>query len=391
MSAPDYDVVVLGGGIHGTGVAQAAAAAGQRTLLLEQTALAAGTSSKSSKLIHGGLRYLESWDFGLVHESLRERAILLRVAPDLVRLVPFHIPVYKSTQRSALEIRAGLCLYALLGGMRHEAQFESLARERWDGLDGLRTNGLKAVFRYYDAQTDDALLTRAVMASAQELGAELALPATFLRAWKTSWGYVGRYELDGEEREFRTRTLVNAAGPWIERVRANVEPLPPGFAVDLVQGTHIELAGKLERGAYYAESPSDRRAVFTLPWKGRTLVGTTEKVHEGAPEACAPTPAEIEYLQEIFLTYFPGKDATVQNAWAGLRVLPAAGGSAFGRSRETILTVDDAQVPRYLAIYGGKLTGYRAAAEQVLRRLRPALPPRPALGRTDELPLRRPE
>jgi glycerol-3-phosphate dehydrogenase len=385
-----YEVVVLGGGIHGVGVAQAAAAAGYRTLLLEKTALAAGTSSKSSKLIHGGLRYLESFELGLVRESLSERRILLRIAPELVRLVPFYLPVYRRTSRRPWQVRAGLCLYALLGNLDREAQFESVARERWAELDGLRTDGLQRVFRYFDAQTDDSLLTRAVMDSARELGAELACPAAFQGAWKSRSGYRGRYEQAGVEHEFETLTLVNAAGPWVNLVRDLVDPLPPQLDIDLVQGTHIELPGRLERGIYYAEAPRDRRAVFSMPWHGRTLVGTTELTHHGAPERCAPTPEEVAYLQETYLSYFPGKDTTVLDSWAGLRVLPAASGTAFGRTRETIYRVDDEAVPRYLAIYGGKLTGYRANAEKVLRRLRTSLPARERLARTEELVLRAP-
>jgi glycerol-3-phosphate dehydrogenase len=386
-AASIHEVVVLGGGIHGVGVAQAAAAAGYSTLLIEKTALAAGTSSKSSKLSHGGLRYLESFELGLVRESLRERKTLLRIAPELVKLVPFYLPVYKRTSRRPWEVRVGLCLYALLGGMDRDAQFESLARDRWDGLDGLRTDGLQRVFKYFDAQTDDTLLTRAVMRSAEELGAELACPARFLRAWKTPTGYTGHYEQDGEVREFSTLALINAAGPWVNDVRAEIDPLPAGFEVDLVQGSHIELPGVLERGIYYAEAPTDRRAVFSMPWHGHTMVGTTEKVHHGAPEKSAPSEEEIAYLQETYLTYFPGKDVSVLDAWSGLRVLPAANGSAFGRTRETIHKLDDENAPRYLAIYGGKLTGYRANAEKVMRRLRGSLPPREAIARTDELVL----
>ena len=162
-----YDVVIIGGGIHGVGVAQAAAAAGHRVLLLEKTALASATSSRSSKLIHGGLRYLESAQFGLVRGSLRERTLLLQLAPDLVRRLPFHIPVYAGTTRRPFTIRAGLSLYALLGNLAPDCRFASLPRTDWPDLDGLATDGLQAVFRYYDAQTDDAALTRAVMASAR--------------------------------------------------------------------------------------------------------------------------------------------------------------------------------------------------------------------------------
>ena len=142
-----YDIVVIGGGIHGVGVAQAAACGGYSVLLLERTALAAGTSSRSSKLIHGGLRYLEGRDFALVRESLQERAILLNIAPELVRLHPFHIPVYPDTSRRPLTIRAGLMLYALLGELDRASRFRKLQAREWDSLDGLDTRGLQAVYR----------------------------------------------------------------------------------------------------------------------------------------------------------------------------------------------------------------------------------------------------
>ena len=168
-----YDVVIAGGGIHGVGVAQAAACAGYSVLLLEKTALAAGTSSRSSKLVHGGLRYLEGYDFGLVRESLHERAILLKVAPELVQLRPFHIPIYPETSRRPLMLRAGLALYAVLGGFHRGSSFRALQHKEWDHLDGLDTRQLQAVFRYHDAQTNDTDLTRAVMQSATLLGAAL--------------------------------------------------------------------------------------------------------------------------------------------------------------------------------------------------------------------------
>ncbi|MEE8428710.1 MAG: FAD-dependent oxidoreductase, partial [Gammaproteobacteria bacterium] len=182
MTDKSYHVGIIGGGIHGVGVAQRAAAQGYTVLVVEKTGLAAGTSSRSSKLIHGGLRYLESAQFGLVKECLRERSILLQIAPELVRLQPFMIPVYRKTRRRPWQLRLGLGLYALLGGMAKENRFTTIPRRNWDQLDGLSTAGLEKVYRYRDAQTDDALLTRAVMNSAQELGAELAMPANFLGA-----------------------------------------------------------------------------------------------------------------------------------------------------------------------------------------------------------------
>lgn len=387
MSAHDYDVTVIGGGIHGVGVAQAAAAAGHRVCLLEARDLAAGTSSKSSKLIHGGLRYLESFELGLVRESLRERTTLLRIAPELVHLVPFLIPIYETTTRRPYEIRAGLSLYSLLAGLGQGARFGSVARERWESLDGLRLDGLQHVFRYHDAQTDDAALTRAVMRSAQELGAELQQPAELIRATRLEHGYDVLYSRGGMTRSLSTSVLVNAGGPWAEIVRARIEPRPAGFAIDLVGGTHIELPGKVTSGCFYTEAPDDRRAVFTMPWKGRTLVGTTERFFEGDPAAIEPTPEEIEYLRRTFLHYFPNADATVVDAWAGLRVLQRKEGAAFKRTRETVFRTDDGGIVNYLAIYGGKLTGYRATAEKVLAQLAPTLPRRRPIARTDELPL----
>src|SRR6266404_570698 len=177
-----YDVVVVGGGIHGAGVLQAAAAAGHSTLLIERLGLASGTSSRSSKLIHGGLRYLESGQFALVRESLRERAIHLRIASELVELKPFFIPVYRDTRRRPWQLKIGLWMYALLGGFDAATRFGSVPKAQWPSLDGLKTLDLDAVIRYHDAQTNDALLTRAVVKSALGLGAEIAMPANFARA-----------------------------------------------------------------------------------------------------------------------------------------------------------------------------------------------------------------
>jgi glycerol-3-phosphate dehydrogenase len=176
------DVLVVGGGIHGAGCAQAAAAAGHSVLLLEQRALAAGSSSRSSKLIHGGLRYLESGQWRLVRESLHERTTLLRLAPDLVKLRQFHIPLYGDTRRRGWQLRVGLTLYAALAGFDRSAGFGTVPRRLWGELDGLQSRGLRQVYWYHDAQTDDRLLTEAVVRSAQSLGAELRMPAQLVGA-----------------------------------------------------------------------------------------------------------------------------------------------------------------------------------------------------------------
>ncbi len=384
---PDCDLVVIGAGIHGAGVAQAAAAAGYRILLLERHQVAHGTSSRSSKLIHGGLRYLETAQFRLVREALREREILLRVAPGLVHLSPFFLPVYEETTRSPLRVRVGLALYAVLGGLRRDARFREVPRARWFALDGLRTQGLRRVFQYWDAQTDDAALTRAVVRSAEALGAKLLQPASFLDAERESWGYRVRFSSKGSTEEVRARAIVNAAGPWANRVLERIEPPPPRLDVELVQGAHIVLEEAIEQGVYYTEAPQDRRAVFVMPWQGRTLVGTTETPFAGEPDTVAPLPEEIAYLEEVFRFYFPERRGKVREAFAGLRVLPAGRGRPFERSRELILWPDRPRAPRLVTLYGGKLTAYRASAQKVLRALRASLPPARPLADTAQLRL----
>lgn len=386
-----YDVVVIGAGIHGTGVAQAAAAHGYSILVLEQSAIAAGTSSRSSKLIHGGLRYLESAQFNLVRECLYERALLLKNAPELVRLKPFHIPVYSETSRSAWQIRAGLSLYSTLGGMSAETRFEILPRRDWVKLDGLDLEDLQKVFRYYDAQTDDKLLTEAVMRSARSLGAELQMPARFIGADRQHQRYIVRYQIDTQEIECETALLINAAGPWVNEILETITPRVTTLDIDLVQGTHIILEGTVRQGIYYLEAPEDGRAVFVMPWKDTLMVGTTESYFHGNPAKVIPLAKEKSYLLQTLGYYFPRYRFTTHreiiSSFAGLRVLPKTHGSAFSRPRDTIFHCDTPHDPRLVTIYGGKLTAYRATAEKLMREFKHVLPHRRVIADTRSLAL----
>ena len=370
-----YDIVVIGAGIQGAGVAQAAAAAGYSVLVVEKTAPAAGTSSKSSKLIHGGLRYLESAQFGLVHESLYERSLLLKLAPELVKLKPLHIPVYDNSTRSPLTIRAGLSLYAFLAGLGKDSLFRQLPKNQWGSLNELRKENLKAVFRYHEAQTDDAALTRAVLQSAVLLGADLMMPARFIAAERNGQCCKVDIETGKGHESVSCRVLVNCAGPWAQEIIANVSPALPSPGIELVQGSHLLLPPLLDQ-YFYLEAPADKRAVFVLPWEGRLLVGTTEKMYEGPPERAVCTSEERDYLLSTLRHYFPGlviPEDQIETI-AGLRVLPKSDKRAFSRPREVMFSVDDENHPRVLSIMGGKLTTYRATAEQALARLMPSLP-----------------
>ena len=262
----DFEVAVIGGGILGVGAAQACAAAGYSCVVIEQADWAAGTSSRSSKLIHGGLRYLETGQFHLVRESLKERAILLKIAPHLVHPLAFRIPVYPTTTRRPATLAAGLGLYAVLAGLTTLARFSatmhtpaSLRRA------GLKTEGLQTVFRYFDAQTDDAQLTRAVLRSAQSLGVQARCPAKLVAAERMDDGYELTIDEDGQRRELRCGYIVNAGGPWINDVLACIRPATTHRTIDRVLGSHLVLEGKLHDEAFYLESPVDRAPCSFCP------------------------------------------------------------------------------------------------------------------------------
>ena len=373
---------------------QAAAAAGYSALLIEKSALASGTSSRSSKLIHGGLRYLESGQFSLVRESLRERAVHLQIAPDLVELKPFFIPVYGQTRRRPWQLKLGLWIYALLGGFDASTRFGSVPRREWSELDGLETRGLHAVIRYYDAQTDDAQLTRAVVESARALGGEIAMPARFLSA---------TLEEDGVEVTLRGRRSANRAprprarqrggplgGPGRAR-RAAGHPRSrrrsrPGHAHRAAHASDAEGSTTSKARATGAPFSSCLGAAPRSSARPRRLTGEN-------PTRCIRCPEEEEYLLGVARHYFPAAAGftreDIRERFAGLRVLPAASQKAFDRSRESIFTADRDPHPRVLSIYGGKLTGWRAAAAHVLERIRPSLTARPRRAATDQLVLRR--
>ena len=360
-----YDLCVIGGGIQGAGVAQAAALSGLSVALIEKSDWGAGTSSKSSKLIHGGLRYLQTLQIGLVYESLRERRILLEIAEDIVKPNWFYLPVYKTDRFKAWQVRLGLILYRLLAGRNNLAGFKQLPPEDWHQLEGLNISGLDCVFMYQDAQTDDQVLTRRVVASAEQHGATLLCPAKFLNAEENDNGYLVSFAIGDEISSLKCRTLVNAGGPWVNRIAETIAPKPPTIDVDLVKGTHLEFTQQLSEKCFYIEAKQDHRAIFVLPFKGGTLLGTTEQVFEGNPDGVVPSKEEIDYLLEIIHSHFPQFNHQPSESWAGLRVLPASGKNPFKRSRE----VQFAETNHYLAIYGGKLTGYRATAKNAVKKI----------------------
>ncbi len=276
-----------------------------------------GTSSRSSKLIHGGLRYLEQFEFSLVRECLLERSYLLKNAPDLVQLKPVYIPVYKDSKRPPWMIYAGLSMYALLGSLSNDARFKTVPEHKWHQLHGLNVNNLYAVFQYYEAQTDDTLLTHAVMNSAQEYDAELLL-STKVNAieLQDDHGVLTCASKAETDKKITTKTIVNAAGPWASSVLEKVQPRQKTIAVSL----YTQEAGN------------------SIPLDG-----------------------EVEYLLRAFSHYFQEfkqEQIHIKYQFSGLRVLPASEENTNQRSRETIYLRDRKTKPRLLSIFGGKLIAY---------------------------------
>lgn len=387
-----FDIAIIGGGISGVGIAQYAAAAGYSTVLIERGEIGGQTSANSSKLIHGGLRYLETGQINLVRKSLLERRNLLNLAPTLVKAVPFYIPVYEHSQRSSWMIRAGLSLYALLSELDPLGRFIAVPAVHWHRLKGLKLAGLQAVFQYWDAQTDDKLLTQAVARSAQTLGAEVYAEADFLGMEHQSQSCFVSFKHAGNIRQIEASLVINAAGPWVNDVIAKVSPPLAAIELDWVQGAHLLLDIPALDGILYLESCFDKRVIFVMPWYSQTLIGTTETELPSLDKPAAVTESEINYLLGIYRHYFPlapeinDLKVKIVKTYCGVRVLAKQRSQAFERPRD-ILIQTSVSHPRLLSLYGGKLTTFRSTSAEVLEWIERHLGKRPSIADVDSLPL----
>jgi glycerol-3-phosphate dehydrogenase len=388
-----HDLLVVGGGIHGAAVARDAALRGLRVLLVERGDLASGTSSRSSKLIHGGIRYLETLQVRLVREALREREILLETAPPgLVRPVRFLLPEYRREGRRGEWIALGLWLYGALAGRSRLAKHERISsREALELEPGLSPRGLKGAFLFWDAQMDDAALCVAVALSAAEAGAELhthtALAA--LRFDSGRWSARLRDEITGEARTAEARAVVNAAGPWVDEIRALAGRLG-GRKLRRSRGTHVVLPAATRERALLLTAQSDRRVFFLLPWGSHSLLGTTDVDDPAPPGDAAPTVEEVRYLLREAGRAVPaiGPETRPLRAFAGVRSLLSSGAaSPSANPREHRIVMEGTLV----SLIGGKYTTHRSLAEQVVDRVARVLGARlrPCATATTPLPDRR--
>jgi glycerol-3-phosphate dehydrogenase len=360
-----YDLLIVGGGINGAAIARDAALRGAKVLLVERDDLAAHTSSASSKLIHGGLRYLEYYEFRLVREALKEREILLRTAPHIVRPLRFVLPHAKAIHPRWM-VRAGLYLYDLF------AARGSLPRSRRvGGKDGALLDPLKdrrRALSYWDAWVDDSRLVVLNAVDAAEHGAEIATRTALIGARRETG--LWRAELS-DGRTVTAKALVNAAGPWVGDLLGSTG-VSARSKVRLVKGSHIA-AHKLWEGdqGYILQQP-DGRVVFALPWLGRfTVIGTTDVPVE-TPEAPAIAPEETRYLCDAANRYFTAQvqPSDVLTSYSGIRALYDDGEKdAKAVTRDWHLDVDEEGGAPILSVYGGKITTARALAEQAVDRL----------------------
>lgn len=366
------DLLIVGGGINGAGIARDAAGRGLKVALVEQSDLAAGTSSASTKLIHGGLRYLEFFEFRLVRESLIERERLLRIAPHLVRPMQFILP-HVPGLRPRWQIRFGLFFYDYFSGRRTLAPSRSV--RVGSGSYGVLRPGIDHAFSYSDCWVDDSRLVVLNAMDAAQRGASIHTRTRFVSATPENGLWRARCaRQNGEALEIRARAIVNAAGPWVEQVLKSFATVRVTAGVRLVKGSHIVVprlfAGK---HAFMLQNP-DGRIVFAIPYEQKwTLVGTTDVPFSGDPALVRITDDEVRYLCDTINSYFQRQIAPGDVRWTYAGIRPLFDDESRSASRVTrdyrIELTQAPDHPPLLSIFGGKLTTYRRLAETVLEKL----------------------
>lgn len=366
-----YDLFIIGGGVNGCGLARDAAGRGFRVGLAEMNDLAAGTSSASTKLIHGGLRYLEQHAFHLVRESLKEREVLWRIAPHIIRPLRFILPYHKGL-RPAWMLRIGLFLYDHLGGRRELAPATTVHFNNAYGAP--LKKAFRKGFEYSDARVDDSRLVVLNARHAAQLGADIMVgtEVVALRAKGKWWRIRLRDHRQGKDREVRAAFVANMAGPWINKVMHDALRSQAHPPVRLVQGSHIVVPALYEHDRAYIFQNPDGRIIFAIPYQGDyTLIGTTDRDYQGDPAKVRITGEEIRYLCAAASEYFcqPVTQDMIIWSYAGIRPLYDDGSArAQEATRGYVLKMTgNNTTPPLLNTYGGKITTYRKLAEDAMK------------------------
>jgi glycerol-3-phosphate dehydrogenase len=373
-----FDLAIIGGGVNGCGIARDAVGRGNSVFLCEMNDLASGTSSWSTKLVHGGLRYLEYYEFRLVREALIEREILWQIAPHIIRPLRFVLP-HHAGLRPAWLLRIGLFLYDHIGGRHLLPPTRSVDLTRDEVGKPLIPNRYTRGFEYSDCFVDDARLVVLTARDAADRGAQIHTRSRAMEIRQVDGILQVTVEntVSGERRTIRARALVNAGGPWVEQVLASGSGVNARAKVRLVQGSHIVVRKLYEHDRAYMFQNSDGRIVFAIPYQDDfTLIGTTDRDYHGDPAKVKATPEEIKYLCDSVSEYLAKPVTTEDVVWtyAGVRPLYDDGASeAKAATRDYVFELDTPGGAPLLSIYGGKITTYRRLAEEALERLSPYL------------------
>ena len=375
LSRQKFDLAIIGGGIQGAATARDAARRGLKVALVEARDFAGATSSRSSKMIHGGLRYLEQYDFRLVHEARRERRLLLKLAPHLAQPVPFLLPIYEGDPYSPFKIRLGLTVYDLMGNLGRKDLHKMLSpAETLRRVPSLKPGGLRKGAVYFDSETDDARLTLENILDAADHGAVIA-NYTQIRELAISARDGGprvanaeaEDQLSGRRYEISARYWVNAAGPWVDQVRALLAGYDGSRTVRLTKGTHILLPPVAGSFALFAAILPGKRIFVMPPWHGHALLGTTDTDYDGDPARIRPDLADTEYLLAALNRVLarPLGLSDVVGAFAGLRALAVQPGRSPSENTREYRLHEDPWASNFVSICGGKLTTARALGEKV--------------------------
>ncbi len=373
------DLVVIGGGINGCGIARDAAGRGLSVVLLEQGDLASGTSSTSTKMIHGGLRYLEHYAFKLVRESLLERELLWRAAPHIVEPLRIVLPHHKGL-RPAWLIRLGLWLYDHIGGRSHLPGTAHIDLTK-DSIGKPLVTGLTRAFEYSDCWVDDARLVTLNAVHAAELGASIETRSRVVSlVCQDGVWHLDVEGVDGSVRTVHAKAVVNAAGPWVSEVLQGAARRQSRSQVRLVRGSHLVVPRLHHDDRGYLFQNADNRVIFVLPYEQDfSLIGTTDIDHDGSASEVAASEEEIAYLCQAVGEYLhkPLDPASVVHHFSGLRPLYDDGSTAAQEAtRDYVFELDTDSGAPLLSVFGGKITTYRRLALDALERLMPTLPHR---------------